>query len=300
MDKKKTGALIRDARSRKNYTQSELGDLLGVSNKAVSRWENGDSFPDVGILENLATVLDVRIQDIVTGDAETNDDTVLADVVREAKLQQKSTRRRLIRNTLRLLPFVCLVIAGLLAFGNRSISFAYSTVLIYSLLMLVSFVSILLAYQTKDKNNMVYKAKANIFCKCSKIIAVLTFFWGLLLTWYAFITASNGHTPFGIKASSVGMFVNWQLLAVFIINFMLLVSGALRFERYDEAVHWGWYVSVAALYLVSMYGDLLHNLSSVQEAVKGLAGRTAVVVVFVVIFLMLDKLLKKQSNYSID
>ena len=31
-----------------NYKQSELGDLLGVSNKAVSRWENGESFPDVG------------------------------------------------------------------------------------------------------------------------------------------------------------------------------------------------------------------------------------------------------------
>lgn len=43
MDKKKTGALIREARIKKNYTQSELGDLIGVSNKAVSRWENGVS-----------------------------------------------------------------------------------------------------------------------------------------------------------------------------------------------------------------------------------------------------------------
>ncbi len=91
-------------------------------------------------------------------------------------------------------------------------------------------------------------------------------------------------------ATSVGLFVSWQLLAVFIINFILLLSGALRLERYDEAVHWGWYVSVAVLYLVSRYGDLLHSLSSAQKAVKGLAGRTAVVVVFVVIFLM-------QPNY---
>lgn len=95
-------------------------------------------------------------------------------------------------------------------------------------------------------------------------------------------------------AASVGLFVSWQLLAVFIINFILLVSGALRLERYDETVHWGWYVSVAVLYMVSMYGDLLHSLSSAQEAVKGLAGRTAVVVVFVVIFLMLNKLLKNK------
>ena len=100
-------------------------------------------------------------------------------------------------------------------------------------------------------------------------------------------------------AASVGLFVSWQLLAVFIINFILLLSGALRLERSDEAVHWGWYVSVAVLYLISMYGDLLHSLSSAQEAVKGLAGRTAVVVIFVVIFLMQPNYFKK-SNHSID
>lgn len=43
MDKKRTGELIKNARMRKNYTQTELGDLVGVSNKAVSRWENGVS-----------------------------------------------------------------------------------------------------------------------------------------------------------------------------------------------------------------------------------------------------------------
>ena len=64
MDKIKTGQLIREARKKKNYTQNELGDLLGVTNKAVSRWENGDSFPDIAVLEELARLLDLKIQDI--------------------------------------------------------------------------------------------------------------------------------------------------------------------------------------------------------------------------------------------
>ena len=88
MDKKKTGCLIKEARMKKNYTQNELGDLLGVTNKAVSRWENGDSFPDVGLLENLSEILDIRIQDIVTGEKTANDNSAVRDVVRLAKMQQ--------------------------------------------------------------------------------------------------------------------------------------------------------------------------------------------------------------------
>lgn len=43
MDKQKTGELIRNARIKKGYTQVELGDLIGVTNKAISRWEKGVS-----------------------------------------------------------------------------------------------------------------------------------------------------------------------------------------------------------------------------------------------------------------
>lgn len=43
MNKEKTGLLIKSARLQKGYTQSELGDILGVSNKAISRWEKGVS-----------------------------------------------------------------------------------------------------------------------------------------------------------------------------------------------------------------------------------------------------------------
>lgn len=41
MNKEGTGKLIKDARVEKGFTQTELGELIGVSNKAVSRWETG-------------------------------------------------------------------------------------------------------------------------------------------------------------------------------------------------------------------------------------------------------------------
>ena len=42
MDKETTGKLIREKRIEKGMTQTQLADELGVSNKAVSRWETGD------------------------------------------------------------------------------------------------------------------------------------------------------------------------------------------------------------------------------------------------------------------
>ena len=57
MDKKKTGELIKDARQKKGYTQEDLGDILGVTNKAISRWERGESFPDVALIESIAQAL---------------------------------------------------------------------------------------------------------------------------------------------------------------------------------------------------------------------------------------------------
>ena len=63
MDKQKTGELIKNARIKKGYTQVELGDLLGVTNKAISRWEKGDSFPNIGVIEELSRILDIRIQE---------------------------------------------------------------------------------------------------------------------------------------------------------------------------------------------------------------------------------------------
>lgn len=97
MDKQKTGELIKSARIKKGYTQVELGDLLGVTNKAISRWEKGDSFPDISVIEELSRVLDIRIQDIVIGDVtEPDSETAVTEVVRAVKLQDKVKKRKFI------------------------------------------------------------------------------------------------------------------------------------------------------------------------------------------------------------
>lgn len=61
----KVAAYICDLRKRKDLTQSEVADILNVSHQAVSKWERGESLPDVGILPALAEMYGVSIDDIL-------------------------------------------------------------------------------------------------------------------------------------------------------------------------------------------------------------------------------------------
>ena len=68
MNAEKTGALIAQARREKNMTQKELAELLHVTDRAVSKWERGLSFPDVGLLEPLADALGLRLTELMDGE----------------------------------------------------------------------------------------------------------------------------------------------------------------------------------------------------------------------------------------
>lgn len=67
MDAKKVGEQIADLRKNKNLTQTELGERLGVTFQAVSKWERGETLPDTAILVDLANVLETTTDYILTG-----------------------------------------------------------------------------------------------------------------------------------------------------------------------------------------------------------------------------------------
>ncbi len=61
------GKQIANLRKENNLTQSELGERLGVSFQAVSKWERGETLPDTGILPDLASILRATIDNILSG-----------------------------------------------------------------------------------------------------------------------------------------------------------------------------------------------------------------------------------------
>ena len=62
-----TGAAIKQLREQKNLTQAELADKLGVSSKAISKWETGKGLPDISLLQPLAQALGISVIELMNG-----------------------------------------------------------------------------------------------------------------------------------------------------------------------------------------------------------------------------------------
>lgn len=78
MNQEKIGKFIKDKRLELKMTQKDLADKLGISDRAISKWENGRGVPDVSLLSDLSKVLDVTINDLLSG-----------EVVKKEEYQQK-------------------------------------------------------------------------------------------------------------------------------------------------------------------------------------------------------------------
>ena len=63
-----TGAAIKTMRENKGITQSQLADLIGVSDKAVSKWETAKGLPDISLIEPLAKALGISVTELFSGE----------------------------------------------------------------------------------------------------------------------------------------------------------------------------------------------------------------------------------------
>ena len=72
MDTYITGATIKSLREKKEITQAQLADVLGVSSKAVSKWETSKGLPDISLIEPLAKALSVSVMELLSGDTVIN------------------------------------------------------------------------------------------------------------------------------------------------------------------------------------------------------------------------------------
>ena len=73
MNNTKTGKLIRQLRTEKKLTQKQLAELIGVSDKAVSKWETGKGYPDISLFSAIADVFGTDVRNLLMGNINKNE-----------------------------------------------------------------------------------------------------------------------------------------------------------------------------------------------------------------------------------
>lgn len=94
MDNQKFGKFIKEQRQNIGFTQKELGEKLNVTDKAVSKWERGLSFPDITIISPLAEVLGISTSELLNGEIGKKEEIDVEQVVKDAIEQYKNLKEK--------------------------------------------------------------------------------------------------------------------------------------------------------------------------------------------------------------
>lgn len=98
MDQTKIGRFIAKKRKDKNITQSELAELLSITDRAISKWENGNCMPDISLIPKLCNILNITINDLFSGevvDMKNNEKKLEENLLELAKQKEEKDKQLL-------------------------------------------------------------------------------------------------------------------------------------------------------------------------------------------------------------
>lgn len=120
MDQIKIGKFIQKRRKEKRLTQSELAEKLDVTDRAVSKWENGNCIPDASNIQELCKILNITINDLFSGcvvDMRDNEKKLEENLLEMIKIKEKRDKELLILEIfigviVSIIMFLCIMIAS--------------------------------------------------------------------------------------------------------------------------------------------------------------------------------------------
>lgn len=117
------GKYIAKKRKERKITQKEFAEKLGVTDKTVSRWENGHYMPDITLLQDIATILDVTISELLNGEdgKKENVDDSINKIVEVSKQNINISKRKLIMKGALIISIVIVLLGILSAYCIRKI-----------------------------------------------------------------------------------------------------------------------------------------------------------------------------------
>ena len=153
MEQQKIGVFIHDLRKEKELTQKQLADLVGVSDKTISKWETGRGIPDTAIMNELCKVLGISINELLSGERLSIDsyngkaEENMVNLLKDSEMQKDNQKWSKINIVLNLLWILLLVfMVAILGMGGPKILWfvdAPSLILIVGFLFVLTAVSVI-------------------------------------------------------------------------------------------------------------------------------------------------------------
>lgn len=116
MDQVRIGRFIAEERKKKGWTQKQLAEKLGISDKTVSKWECGNGFPEVSLLLPLCDELGITVNDLLSGEIVSGEnyqkkaENNMVEMIREREANRKQFGLTLALGAVSLLSFITLLI----------------------------------------------------------------------------------------------------------------------------------------------------------------------------------------------
>ena len=116
MDQIKTGKFISTLRKEKNLTQLQLADIIGISDKTISKWERGAGLPDVSLMIPLCEALEISVNELLSGEKVADSDykqkaeDTIMDLVKENKENKKRMFQSVVCGVITIIAVCSLVV----------------------------------------------------------------------------------------------------------------------------------------------------------------------------------------------
>ena len=182
MDPIRIGAFLKELRKERNLTQEALAGKFGVTQRSVSRWENGTTMPDISVLIELADFYDIDIRDLLRGERKSeNMDTDLKETLEMVAEYTEADKAKILKKV-----YICgqgMLITSVASFVMYFVSMYVEGIVLTPLLLILASgifaINTLLAglqlkgRMSKDRNRKLLRITITIWI----VLAVLLLFF---------------------------------------------------------------------------------------------------------------------------
>ena len=171
MDNEKFGKFIQKLRKEKNMTQKQLGEKLNITDKAISKWERGLSFPDISMLNSIGETFDITVTELLNCEIGVKNEIDVEKAIQEAvekitksqeKKKNKLKKLKKVSSIISVIIFICCLITQLVyLFVLKPRNYEYvldilSYIINELIIISATLISILIIKKSKIKNIITY------------------------------------------------------------------------------------------------------------------------------------------------